>query len=98
MFFESTRKLISKLDQFFTKSKNIGENKVSLCLLGISKKTTGSQSFQRKSYDDMKKDVRKIFSGLSKDQQMIASFIIYTYGIGFFPFLNGKQLSTFAQM
>ncbi|KIH60491.1 hypothetical protein ANCDUO_09259 [Ancylostoma duodenale] len=68
-FFESTRKLISKLDHFFTKSKNIGEDK-------------------RQSYDSMKKAVRNVFSGLTEDQKMIASFIIYTYGVNFFPFLT----------
>ncbi|EYC22784.1 hypothetical protein Y032_0016g2945 [Ancylostoma ceylanicum] len=71
-FFDATKKLISKLDQLFSKSKNVVEDK-SL------------------SYDSMKKAVRKVFSGLTEKQQMIASFIIYTYGLNFFPFLNGTR-------
>ncbi|RCN48353.1 hypothetical protein ANCCAN_05642 [Ancylostoma caninum] len=68
-FFDSTKKLISRLDHFFTKSKNIEEDK-------------------SQSYDSMKKTVRNVFSGLTEDQKIIASFIVYTYGLNFFPFLN----------
>ncbi|KAL6737796.1 hypothetical protein Aduo_011410 [Ancylostoma duodenale] len=68
-FFDSVKKLISKLDHFFTKSRNIELN-------------------HEKSYKDMQKAVKDLLSGLSEQQQMVIAFIINTYGMNFFPFLN----------
>lgn len=91
-FFTSTKKLISTLDHFFTKSKNIEKDHVSFfSFVFLRQDIVSYHSVQGKSYKEMQKAVKSLLSGLSDDQKMVVGLIIDIYGISFFPFLNGEK-------